>query len=166
MLMVRLIEDNQHTGGNKMTQRGCKHENVSCATSSDWESVCVDCGAVVGAERPDGATEGFFRGYIACALWTCIDDDGSPTRSSIDDIDSISIKTMRDDCLAFIESNKLLLKGLDAEQCGHDFWLTRNGHGAGFWDRGLGDVGTKLTEASKAFGECDLYKSEGVIHVI
>lgn len=22
-------------------------------------------------------------------------------------------------------------------RAGHDFWLTRNGHGAGFWDRGL-----------------------------
>jgi len=21
------------------------------------------------------------------------------------------------------------------EQCGHDFWLTRQGHGTGFWDR-------------------------------
>jgi hypothetical protein len=36
---------------------------------------------------------------------------------------------------------------------GHDFWLTRNGHGAGFWDGELGDIGDRLTEASKAFGE-------------
>lgn len=32
------------------------------------------------------------------------------------------------------------------EQAGHDLWLTRNGHGAGFWDRGLGVVGEKLSE--------------------
>ena len=25
----------------------CKHKNISHATSSSWESVCVDCGAVV-----------------------------------------------------------------------------------------------------------------------
>jgi hypothetical protein len=38
---------------------------------------------------------------------------------------------------------------------GHDFWLTRNGTGAGFWD---GDwfEGEKLTEAAKAFGNFDL----------
>jgi hypothetical protein len=26
---------------------GCKHENISHATSSNWESVCADCGEVV-----------------------------------------------------------------------------------------------------------------------
>jgi hypothetical protein len=27
------------------------------------------------------------------------------------------------------------LRQYSAEQVGHDLWLTRNGHGAGFWDR-------------------------------
>ena len=27
------------------------------------------------------------------------------------------------------------LRDYPAEQIGHDLWLTRNGHGAGFWDR-------------------------------
>jgi len=27
------------------------------------------------------------------------------------------------------------LSQFDAAQIGHDLWLTRNGHGAGFWDR-------------------------------
>ena len=39
-----------------------------------------------------------------------------------------------------------------------DFWLTRNGHGAGFWD---GDRkaphSDKLTELSKSFGQVDLF---------
>jgi len=43
------------------------------------------------------------------------------------------------------------------EQAGHDFWLTRNGHGAGFWDRGLGTVGEELSKASKPYGTVDLY---------
>jgi len=42
-------------------------------------------------------------------------------------------------------------------QGGHDFWLTRNGHGAGFWDRGAGDVGDRLTVAAHAWGECHPY---------
>lgn len=41
----------------------------------------------------------------------------------------------------------------DAEQAGRDFWLTRNGHGVGFWDRGLGDVGDRLSKSAKTFGE-------------
>lgn len=43
--------------------------------------------------------------------------------------------------------------GQSLEQCGHDFILTRNGHGAGFWDRGHGEAGNRLSEAAKAYGE-------------
>jgi len=45
--------------------------------------------------------------------------------------------------------------GVSAEQAGHDFILTANRHGAGFWDRGLGDAGGKLTEAAHAYGDID-----------
>ena len=52
------------------------------------------------------------------------------------------------------------------DYAGHDFWLTRNGHGAGFWDRGLGEAGKKLTDAAHAFGECNLYLGDDdVIHL-
>jgi hypothetical protein len=34
--------------------------------------------------------------------------------------------------------------------------LTRNGHGAGFWDRGIGDRGDRLTAAAHAWGEFEL----------
>lgn len=48
---------------------------------------------------------------------------------------------------------------------GIDFWLTRNGHGAGFWDRGLGDVGTRLTCAAHNYGSVDLYAGDdGLIY--
>jgi len=45
-----------------------------------------------------------------------------------------------------------------AEQLGHDFWLTRNGHGAGFFDRGY-DSGDEdiLMKASRDMGSVDLY---------
>lgn len=33
------------------------------------------------------------------------------------------------------------------EQAGRDLWFTRNGHGVGFWDRGLGQIGQDLTAA-------------------
>jgi hypothetical protein len=43
-------------------------------------------------------------------------------------------------------------------RAGHDFWLTRNGHGAGFWDGDWPEpFATSLTHASKAFGECYFY---------
>lgn len=39
----------------------------------------------------------------------------------------------------------------------HDFWLTRCGHGCGFWDGDYGHIGDRLTEAAKKFGNVDLY---------
>lgn len=51
-----------------------------------------------------------------------------------------------------------LLDNYDYEIAMHDFWLTRNRHGAGFWD---GDYekadGEKLTELAHSFGEINLY---------
>ena len=41
----------------------------------------------------------------------------------------------------------------DPAQAGHDFALTRNGHGAGFWDHGAGEAGDALTESAEWFGE-------------
>jgi hypothetical protein len=63
------------------------------------------------------------------------------------------------------------VRGADArysglEQAGGDFWLSRNGHGAGFWDRGLGELGERLTRAARAWGSSDLYLTDDErIHV-
>ena len=48
---------------------------------------------------------------------------------------------------------------------GMDLWLTRNGHGAGFWDRKLGsyngyNIGDCLSEACKMLGESYLYEGD------
>lgn len=37
------------------------------------------------------------------------------------------------------------LREYPADHMIHDYWLTRNHHGAGFWDRGLGKTGDRLT---------------------
>jgi hypothetical protein len=46
---------------------------------------------------------------------------------------------------------------LDPEQVGHDFILSRNGEGAGFWDRNLGAVGDDLHATAQLFGERHAY---------
>lgn len=107
--------------------------------------------------------------YAIAALWSSTDDQGEPLDSnySLDDISAETWGRMSEDVLQFIKANAELLEqsGQSDEQIGHDFWLTRNGHGAGFWDRGLGDIGDKLTEACKAFGEAWLYVGDdGQIH--
>lgn len=107
--------------------------------------------------------------YLICALWSSVDDDGEPLDSvySIDDISAQAVKQMQADIDAFVESNEELLResGMSDEQIGHDFWLTRNGHGSGFWDRGLGSIGVALTKASKPFGSSNLYVGDdGLIY--
>ncbi len=43
----------------------------------------------------------------------------------------------------------------------HYFILTRNGHGAGFWDGGWSEpMATKLTNLCKKFGEIEVYLSD------
>lgn len=50
---------------------------------------------------------------------------------------------------------------------GHDFWMTRNGHGCGFWDGDWPEPhATALTDAAKAFGECSPYVGDdGKVYV-
>lgn len=76
------------------------------------------------------------------------------TRSDIAESD---MNQVRADCRDFAESNAADLTDTDAGQAGHDFYLTRNGHGVGFWDRGLGALGDRLTRACKPYGESALY---------
>ncbi len=99
--------------------------------------------------------------YMVAALWSSVGDDGEPLDDShgIDDIAPETVKTMRRDVTDFVQANGTLLadSGLPDERIGHDFWLTRNGHGAGFWDRGLGAVGDRLSDAACVYRGVDLY---------
>lgn len=99
-------------------------------------------------------------GYVDCALWCSLDDNDNPLDAmGVERITPETRARMLADVKAFVQQNEasLLSSGLRDDQIGHDFWLTRNGHGAGFWDRGLGVIGDKLTDACKAFPEVDLY---------
>lgn len=98
--------------------------------------------------------------YIECALWSSVDLATEEPLDSAYDITDIAPETlaeMRADCEAFAADNEIDLLGMEVGQIGHDFWLTRNGHGAGFWDRGLGARGDRLTDAAHAYGTVDLY---------
>jgi hypothetical protein len=45
-------------------------------------------------------------------------------------------------------------------QFGHDLWFTRNGHGTGFWDRGLAMMGDDLSDHAQAMGEVWTYVTD------
>ena len=72
------------------------------------------------------------------------------------------------DCAAFQRDHAADLEATGAtdEMLGHDLWLTRNGHGAGFWGRDYPeDAAGRLTRAAEAFGRIDLYVGDdGLIY--
>lgn len=115
--------------------------------------------------------KGFTDAYIEAALWSTNDESTPSGGEPLDDnygpsdIDAKTLASMKRDCEQFYNENESIWSGAhlgrgdDDEQAGHDFWLTRNGHGAGFWEDSdwEEEAGKKLTAAAKKFGEFNLY---------
>ena len=79
-----------------------------------------------------------------------------------------TIAKCAEDCAKFAAENAGLLEqsGLSDESIGHDLWLTRGRHSAGFWDRGLGDIGDSLTQACEPLGSVYAYLGDdGLIYI-
>lgn len=116
-------------------------------------------------------SETVLSAYIECALWASTDEDGDPLDGlySRDDLAASAVASMREDVVDFLDSlerDGVDVSALDDPQIGHDLWLTRNRHGAGFWDRGLGALGDDLTKRAHAYGESDLYVGDdGALYV-
>jgi hypothetical protein len=129
--------------------------------------------------------DSFVKGYIVAALWSTNDEStpsgGNPLDANygIEDVSDELLEKMVADCDKFRAENADDLKqayerynviyGTDGESyAGHDFWLTRNGHGCGFWDRDeleADGLGERLTDAAQQFGECWIYDgSDDKIH--
>lgn len=113
----------------------------------------------------------FVREYVETALWCSVNLSGwSKKKYTIDNLSPECLDEMAKDCSEFMEANWDDIKD-DFGQAGHDFWLTRNRHGSGFWD---GDWGIseddlnkcrRLTDASHKFGGCDPYVGDdGLIY--
>jgi hypothetical protein len=113
----------------------------------------------------------FTHAYLVCALWSSTEGDTDTPldrNHSIEDIASSELARIVADCEQFQAANEsLLMQAGTSEQNGHDYWLTRNHHGAGFWDRGYSkELGQALTDAAHNTGECDLYiGDDGSIYV-
>ena len=119
----------------------------------------------------------FTAAYIVCALWASCDNStpsgGDPLDQNftITDIAPEALERIKADCGHFQQAHADLLAqayslysvtdGSSPETyAGHDFWLTRNSHGAGFWDRDLGEVGEQLTVAAHNMGGSDIYPGD------
>lgn len=110
----------------------------------------------------------FVDAYLEAALWTSTDEEGEALDQdfSIHDFSQEAVNDAVKDSNDFIMGNQADLEAVGNEsQHGHDFWLTRNGHGAGFWDRGYGEVGKRLSDAARVYGSAGVYAGDdGKLH--
>lgn len=97
------------------------------------------------------------QGYLAAAIWT-MDEDDDPDSWGIGDFAPQARRMAERDCTEFAVNNAtdvadaVTRDGYPWDWLGHDLWLTRNGHGAGFWDRKQlqeGDLGDRLSNACR-----------------
>jgi len=101
--------------------------------------------------------------YLACALWSSTQDDELCT--PFDESFSAADFTVEAKDRAVLDCSKLrdLISASGvfytgtAGQFGHDFWLTRCGHGAGFWDGDWPEHGEALTALCREFGNLEPY---------
>ena len=94
----------------------------------------------------------FVDSYIDAILWTAELESGKVR------IPRATLAKIKSDCEGFIYANQELIDAAiewyGVERCAIDFWLTRNRHGAGYWEGDLPkELGEKLTTAAHAVGE-------------
>lgn len=138
------------------------------------------------------ALDTFTQGYIEAMFWTEEDnlreqaeEEGTHLEGWGDvdfaDLAPESLAQIVAECEAFQAANAFKLqagyaRGYAQEQAGHDFWLTRNRHGAGYWGREelepkpeeahLGHVGEQLSDSARACGERTAYLgTDGLVYV-
>jgi hypothetical protein len=128
--------------------------------------------------RKLSALPAFERGYFTAAFWTADDGAGSGEYSDTGRADEhfgrlhpANLGRQLEDCARFQAESAGTLAECESYQAGVDFWLTRNGHGSGFWDGdydhldGTGEAAKRLTDAAHAFGEvwCSIYEEGSFI---
>lgn len=127
-------------------------------------------------------TDSFTKAYVEAMFFTEAHADNPELEHA--NIQDLALETMNkiiDDCKKFQEKcneadiniysedilNHSTGEYASEEMAGHDFWLTRNGNGAGFWDgRWKEPYADKLDKISKAFGEINVYLGDdGLIYM-
>ena len=118
----------------------------------------------------------FFNGFLEAAFWSTSPMMGEDEHSdypedyslsqrgfSPSDLTEDSATILRAHALSFYarcfylieadECNRGSGEYSNSAQAGHDFWLTSQGHGAGFWDGDWPTHGDSLTKFSKCYPE-------------
>ena len=129
--------------------------------ANEVEIFCADCGTeeipdVMGnfpncgkyLKEENDMLDAIISGFIGAVEFAESEDGESVAEDSM--------AVVKDICENFYSNNKLLIDtyamNVSYSSIGHDFWLTMQGHGTGFWDRGINeDMEKQLTEISQKY---------------
>lgn len=110
-------------------------------------------------------------GYVGDRLYDC-DRSLETLNYDSDDLALSAREEIAEDVAAFViscwDDLHLPFGGarITADDAGRNFLLSRNGHGTGFWDSGLGDRGDRLSAMARPFGDTNAFVgSDGAIYV-
>ncbi len=114
-----------------------------------------------------------FEDYFTAMIWADLEynEDLGMDTSAIDItiIDTASISEQQKQCREFFEKADFILENTEytQSQAEHDFLLTRQGHGAGFWenDHCKQLEGEALTNLAQQFPTLNYYALDGVIYI-
>lgn len=109
--------------------------------------------------------DAFTRSYLETALWSSNDESNEQGGDPMDknyglhDMSAQFLTRSEEECAAFKAENAADLDQMEDVRAGHNFWLSRNGHGTGFFDEDTipEDAQDRLQDAAKAYGEVNLY---------
>lgn len=112
----------------------------------------------------------YYAAYFEAMFWADIDgSDDIKGIYDISDISQVSMWGIFKDLDSFFDQAGDILEETEYthEQACHDFYLTRCGHGVGFWeaDHCTEEQGEKLTEIAQSFGTVDITESDGKLYI-
>jgi len=123
--------------------------------------------------KPEKTMDAFTQAYIETLLWSESDDnwEGFDKNYDIEDIHPDSLEVIEKECKAFQKGMEVIHDWIDLTDTNfaHDFCLTRNEHGAGFWDGDYDHLGKGTVDAlcklAKSFHPCHLILGDdGHVH--
>lgn len=125
---------------NAYTDEYVSEDEFRSSLNDGWELLTFEVNTVLNREQRLYASE-MHDHALASLLWSETDDDGNPLDNTYDetDIDQESSDRVFDACVSFVEQfwDEIGEDGLSAGNAGHDFVMSANGHGVGFWDSDL-----------------------------
>jgi hypothetical protein len=116
--------------------------------------------------------DAFELSYVETMCWSSTDDAGTNFDASDyadTEFANETIARIKEDCAKFRVLSDAAFQSFNESSddyplnpaqyhIAHDFWLTRNHHGAGFWDGDYPEpLATTLTNLAHSFGEQNLY---------